>query len=111
MKVLLDHESRRCGLRSCRRQVEADASFEPGRILARPARKGDPMIKVLALLPVLMLTACGVADTGAAAATEAAARAQELRAGQRAEARVQQQLDAAYQQAAEQRKAAEAASQ
>ncbi len=69
------------------------------------------MIKLLALLPAVLLSACGVADTGAAAATEAAARAQELRAGQQAEARVRQQLDAAYQQAGEQRKAAEAASQ
>ena len=70
------------------------------------------MAQPLALIPVVLcLTACGVAETGAAAATEAAAKAEEIRQGRQIEGRVQQQIDAAYQQAAEQRKAGEAASQ
>ncbi len=56
---------------------------------------------------LFVLAGCGVAETGAAAAA-AAAQAQQ---GRQTEERVKQQLDAAYQQAAEQRKAAEVASQ
>ena len=64
------------------------------------------------LIPIaLTLTGCGLADTSTAAASAAAAKAQEIRAGQQAEARIQTQIDAAYQQGAEQRHAAEAASQ
>jgi hypothetical protein len=60
---------------------------------------------------ILSLTGCGVAETGAAAATEGAAKAEEVRQGLQTEARVREQLDAAAKQAAEQRNAAEAASQ
>ena len=70
------------------------------------------MTRALALLSlILSLTGCGVAETGTAAATAATARAAEIRQGQATEARVREQLDAAYKQAAEQRNAADAASQ
>lgn len=70
------------------------------------------MARVLVLLSlVLSLTGCGVAETGAAAATEASAKAAEVRQGLQTEARVREQLDAAAKQAADQRNAAEAASQ
>jgi hypothetical protein len=60
---------------------------------------------------VVSLAGCGVAETGAAAATAATAKAEEVRQGLRTEARVREQVDAAAKQAADQRKAAEAASQ
>jgi len=70
------------------------------------------MTRAWVLLPlILSLTGCGVAETGTAAATAAATKAEEIRQGQATEARVRQQLDAAYKQAAEQRNAADAASQ
>jgi len=57
------------------------------------------------------LTGCGVAETGAGAVTEAASKAEEVRQGLRTEARVREQLDAAARQEADQRAAAETASQ
>jgi hypothetical protein len=72
------------------------------------------MAKSLVLVPLILslsLTGCGVAQTGAGAATEGAAKAEEARQGLQTEARVREQLDAASKQAAEQRNAAEAASQ
>ena len=63
------------------------------------------------MLLILSLTGCGVAETGVGAATEAAAKADEVREGLKTEARVQEQLDAASRKAAEQRQAAETASQ
>jgi hypothetical protein len=70
------------------------------------------MTRSLAVLCVaLTLTACGVAETGAAAATAATAKAEEARQGLRTEARVREQLDAAASQAAAQRANAEAESQ
>ena len=65
---------------------------------------------VLASL-ILSLTGCGVAETGAVAATVAASKAEEVRQARQTEARVREQLDAAARQAAEQRNAAEAATQ
>jgi hypothetical protein len=64
---------------------------------------------VLSLL--LSLTACGVVETGAVAASAGASKAEEARQAQQTEARVREQLDAAAKQAADQRNAAEAASQ
>jgi hypothetical protein len=58
---------------------------------------------------VLSLTGCGVAETGAAAAGAASSQAEEVRQGLKTEARVRAQLDAASQQGADQRNAAEAA--
>jgi hypothetical protein len=70
------------------------------------------MARSLVLLSlVLSLTGCGVAETGAAAATAATTKAQEAREGLKTEARVREQVDAAMKQAADQRNAAEAASQ
>ncbi len=53
----------------------------------------------------------GVAETTAAAATEAAAAAEQAKQGKELEAKVQKDLDAANQAAADQRAAAEAQSQ
>jgi hypothetical protein len=70
------------------------------------------MARSLALLSlILSLTGCGVAETGAAAAAAGASKAEEVRQGLQTEARVREQLDAASKQAAEQRAAADAASQ
>jgi hypothetical protein len=70
------------------------------------------MARSLALLGIMLtLAGCGVAETGAAAVTEATAKAEEIRQGQQTMERVKQQLDIASRQAADQRKAAEAASQ
>ena len=70
------------------------------------------MARSLVLLSlILSLTGCGVAETGVAAATAGAAKAEEARQGLRTEARVHEQLDAASRAAAEQRNAAEASAQ
>lgn len=70
------------------------------------------MPRLLALSSLmLILTGCGVAETGASAAAAGAAKAEEVRQGLQTEARVREQLDAASRQSAEQRNAAEAASQ
>jgi hypothetical protein len=70
------------------------------------------MARSLVLVPlIVLLTGCGVAETGAAAATAATAKAQEAREGLKTEARVREQLDAAAKASAEQRNSAEAASQ
>jgi len=57
---------------------------------------------------MLSLAGCGVAETGSAAATAAASKAQEAREGLKTEARVREQLDTAMKQSADQLKAAEA---
>ena len=70
------------------------------------------MARSLVLVPViLLLTGCGVAETGAAAAAAATSKAQEAREGLKTEARVREQLDAAAKASADQRNAAEAAAQ
>jgi hypothetical protein len=74
------------------------------------------MPRSLALLATTMVLAatlagCGLAETGIAGAAGGASKAEELRQAKETEARVQRQVDAAYQQAAEQRRAGEAASQ
>ena len=56
------------------------------------------------------LTGCGLVDTGAATAAAGASQAEQVRQAKETEARVRKQLDAAYQQAADQRHAAEAES-
>ena len=63
-----------------------------------------------ALIPAtvaVLLAGCGLAEVGAAGATSAASAAEQAKQGKATEARVQQQLDAAMQQDAAQRKAAE----
>jgi hypothetical protein len=67
-----------------------------------------------ALIPAamtLLLAGCGLAEVGAAGATAATSAAEQAKQGKETEARVQRQLDAAMQQEAAQRKAAEDASQ
>ena len=65
----------------------------------------------LALVPVLLLGGCGLAETGAGAAAGAASEAQQAKQAKETEAKVQQQIDAAYRQDAARRKAAEAETQ
>jgi hypothetical protein len=70
------------------------------------------MGRVWALLTLLLAVAgCDVAGTGAASATGAAAEAQQAVRAKQTEDRVKPQIDAAEQQAADQRRAAEAAAQ
>ena len=70
------------------------------------------MRRVWALLTLLLaLAGCGVAGTGAAPATRAVAEAQQAAQARQTEDRVKQQIDAAEQQGADQRRAAEAAAQ
>jgi hypothetical protein len=57
------------------------------------------------------LTGCGLAETGVAGAAAGASQAEQVRQAKETEARVQKQLDAAYQQNAAQRQAADAESQ
>jgi hypothetical protein len=56
----------------------------------------------------LLAGGCGVADTGTVTATAAAPAAQQAAQAPQAEERVRQQIGSAEQQAAEQRRAAEA---
>ena len=70
------------------------------------------MIRLVAILTLAVsLGGCGVTETVGAAATDAAAKAQELKQAKATEAQVQQRLDAAAQAAAAQRQAAETAAQ
>jgi outer membrane biogenesis lipoprotein LolB len=70
------------------------------------------LVKPLVLLAtVLVLTGCGLAETGATAAAGAESAAQQAKQGQETEAKVQQQINAAYQEDAARRKAAEAQAQ
>lgn len=78
--------------------------------LVRPATTRMPAV-ALALVLAVVLSGCGLAETGAAAAAGGVSKAEELRRAKETEAQVKQQIDAAYQQAAEQRRAGEAASQ
>lgn len=66
---------------------------------------------VILMCAVVLPAGCGVADTGAAAVSAAGSKAQEIREGRQTEQRVREQLDIANQQAAQQRKSAEDASQ
>ena len=73
------------------------------------------MIRRLPLAATLVVAAtlsgCGLAETGAAAAAGGASQVEQVRQAKQTEARVQKQLDAAFQQNAEQRRAAETESQ
>ena len=72
-------------------------------------RKLKDMERFWALLVVaLPLAGCGVAGTGVGAGTAAESAAQQAAQAQAAQDQVRQQIDAAYRQAAEQRRAAEA---
>lgn len=70
------------------------------------------LAKSLALLAtVLALTGCGLVETGATAAAGGASAAQQAKQAQATEAKIQQQINAAYQEDAARRKAAEAQAQ
>ena len=85
-----------------------------GAALAPPvgARKLKDMRRVWALLTLTMsLAGCGLAGTGAPGAAGAAAEAQQARQARHTQEQVKQQIDAAVQQAADQRRDAEASAQ
>ena len=68
--------------------------------------------KSLALLAALLaLAGCGLIETGATAAAGGASAAQQAKQAQATEAKIQQQINAAYQEDAARRKAAEAQTQ
>lgn len=70
------------------------------------------LAKSLALLAtVLTLAGCGLVETGATAAAGGASAAQQAKQAQQTEAKIQQQINAAYQEDAARRKAAEAQAQ
>jgi hypothetical protein len=96
----------RVNSRLLRFEVELKMSLS----LARAATPPIPAV-TLALVLAVALAGCGLAETGAAAAAGGASKAEELRRAKETEAKVKEQIDAAYQQAAEQRRAGEAASQ
>ena len=67
------------------------------------------MGRLTALLALVScLDGCGLAGSGTAATAGAASEAQQAAQATQAEARVKQQIDASYQQAAERRRGAEA---
>ena len=62
-----------------------------------------------AFAAAVLLTACGLADTGSSAATAAKLKAQEAEQARAAQAQIESQLEAAQQQAGQRRKEIEAA--
>jgi outer membrane lipoprotein-sorting protein len=71
-----------------------------------------PTVKFLALaVTLLALSGCGLAETGVTAAAGAASEAQQAKQAKETEAKMQQQINAAYQEDAARRKAAEAEAQ
>ena len=70
------------------------------------------LAKSLALVATLLtLAGCGLVETGATAAAGGASAAQEAKQAKETEAKLQQQINAAYQQDAARRQAAEAQAQ
>jgi hypothetical protein len=63
------------------------------------------------VVTVLALAGCGLAETGVTAAAGGASAAQDAKQAKDTEAKLQQQINAAYQQDAANRKAAEAQAQ
>jgi hypothetical protein len=63
------------------------------------------------MVAVLALAGCGLAETGVTAAAGGASAAQDAKQAKDTEAKLQQQINAAYQQDAANRKAAEAQAQ
>ena len=69
-------------------------------------------LKLLALATALLaLCGCGLAETGATAAAGATSAVQQAKQAKATEAKMQQQINAAYQEDAGRRKAAEAEAQ
>ncbi len=70
------------------------------------------LAKSLVVAAVLLpLAGCGLAETGVTAAAGAASAAQQAKQAKETEARMKQQIDAAYREDAVKRKAAEAQAQ
>lgn len=70
------------------------------------------LVKSLVLMATLLtLTGCGLAETGVTAAAGGASAAQQAKDAKETEAKIQQQINAAYQEDAARRKAAEAEAQ
>lgn len=70
------------------------------------------LAKSLAIVAVLLtLAGCGLAETGVTAASGGATAAQDAKQAKQTEAKLQQQINAAYQEDAARRKAAEAQAQ
>jgi hypothetical protein len=70
------------------------------------------LVNPLAAAAVLLaLAGCGLVETGATAASGGASAAEQAKEAKQTEAKLQQQINAAYQQDAAQRKAAEAQTQ
>ncbi|HEY1889861.1 MAG TPA: hypothetical protein VGG63_05610 [Steroidobacteraceae bacterium] len=69
------------------------------------------LIHSLAVLSLIALAGCGLAATSVTTAAGGASAAQNAKQAKETEAKVQQQINAAYQQDAAQRKAAEAQAQ
>jgi uncharacterized membrane protein len=70
------------------------------------------LLNALAVAAVLLpLAGCGLVETGATAASGGASAAEQAKEAKQTEAKLQQQINAAYQQDAAQRKAAEAQTQ
>ncbi len=71
-----------------------------------------PTAKFLPLAAALLaLSGCGLAETGATAAAGASSAARQAQQAKETEAKMQQQINAAYQEDAARRKAAEAEAQ
>ncbi len=79
------------------------------RSIVRNAAAG--LLTVTLATVTLVLSGCGLAETGAVAATVAASKADEAKQAKQTEARMEQKINEAYKTAADQRHAAEAASQ
>ena len=70
------------------------------------------LVKSLVLMATLLtLAGCGLAETGVTAAAGGASAAQQAKDAKATEAKIQQQINAAYQEDAARRKAAEAEAQ
>ena len=84
------------------------AVLVPARRARTLARMGRILTSlVLAIVLNVSLGGCDLAGTGAAAAGAAAAAAQQAEQGRKTEEHVKEQVDAAYEQAAQRRQAAE----
>src|SRR3954469_14378625 len=74
--------------------------------------KKTTLVSALPILAgALLLGGCGLAEGGAAAATEGASAAEQIKQGKEAEAKVQRQIEAAQQTAADSRTQDEAQSE
>jgi hypothetical protein len=82
------------------------------RIWRHQAREGRDMIRIItSVAAALLLGGCGLAETGAAAAAGGHSAAEQAKEAEKITSRVEADLESAQQQAAEARRAAEAASE